>query len=275
MGVRGRHSERIAWRAISTDVTLATYDVGDRTIAPRTYPAFIVAVIDEGALDAARGDRAAPAGPGWVIVQSPFTVTAARASTARVRARAVMLGGAHLRALERAAPSLVDRELVWAPELAGAVDRVFSAPNDGRAGHEAVHALAARLAARLSHRMRREGGRARPEVRRARDHLLGRLAETTTLDALSEAADLSKFHLLREFRAAIGATPRAFQTLARLAQARALLGGGVASSRVAADTGFADQSHFTRTFRTFEGMTPTAYVAAVREGGGAPPLPLK
>jgi AraC-like DNA-binding protein len=52
--------------------------------------------------------------------------------------------------------------------------------------------------------------------------------------------------------------------LARLRQARTLLGEGVALSDAAAACGFADQSHLNRVFKRWMGVPPGRYRAQLR-----------
>jgi AraC-like DNA-binding protein len=75
-------------------------------------------------------------------------------------------------------------------------------------------------------------------------------------------AGLSRFELVRRFGAQIGLTPHAYQTNLRVARARALLAAGIPPAAVAAECGFADQPHLTRTFRRAVGVTPGRYAAA-------------
>lgn len=99
----------------------------------------------------------------------------------------------------------------------------------------------------------------RPAVRRARELIHERCAANITLDELSAAAGLSRFHLLRVFKNEVGLPPHAYQLQVRVARARTLLAGGMPAAAVAADLGFADQSHFTRHFRRVVGVTPGVY----------------
>jgi AraC-like DNA-binding protein len=105
----------------------------------------------------------------------------------------------------------------------------------------------------------------RPEhaaVRRARAHLAERWDERVALTDLSAAAGLSRFELVRQFRAHTGLTPHAFQLDLRIARARALLASGISAAEVAAACGFADQPHLTRTFKRAVGVTPGRYARA-------------
>jgi AraC-like DNA-binding protein len=110
--------------------------------------------------------------------------------------------------------------------------------------------------------------RTRPEhaaVRRARAHLRERWNEPVALAELSAVAGLSRFELIRRFRQQTGLTPHAFQTNVRIANARAMLRAGGSPARVAADCGFADQSHLTRTFKRTVGVPPGRFAIAERK----------
>jgi AraC-like DNA-binding protein len=84
-------------------------------------------------------------------------------------------------------------------------------------------------------------------------------ARAVSLADLSALAGLSRFHFLRSFRSATGLAPHAFQVQARLHLARRLILAGQPLAAVAAEAGFADQSHLTRLFVRSYGMTPGSY----------------
>ncbi len=113
--------------------------------------------------------------------------------------------------------------------------------------------------------------RLHPAVRRAREYLESHSGPRISLDELARAAFMSKFHLVRRFKAAMGVTPGQYQVLIRLARARTFLEQGLPVSRVAYETGFADQSHLTRAFRETYGVTPARFAAlAASDAGGTP-----
>ena len=92
------------------------------------------------------------------------------------------------------------------------------------------------------------------------DHIRRNLSRRILVEDLARIAGLSSLQLSRAFRREHARTPYAFVLEIRIAHAKALLGAGEAIADVAADAGFADQSHFTRHFRRVVGMTPREYL---------------
>ncbi len=103
------------------------------------------------------------------------------------------------------------------------------------------------------------GREERAAVRRAREYLMEAHASNVSLEDLAKLANLSPYHLHRVFTREVGMSPHAFQTQVRISRARVLLSEGKPLHQVAAETGFADQSHFTREFKRYVGLTPGAY----------------
>ena len=99
----------------------------------------------------------------------------------------------------------------------------------------------------------------RSRLLRARDFIWEYYAENVTLDELATITGLSRFHLLRAFAAEFGMPPHTYLNQVRLAKARKLIAAGIPLANVAAEAGFADQSHFTRHFRKTYSVTPAEY----------------
>lgn len=97
-------------------------------------------------------------------------------------------------------------------------------------------------------------------VRRVCNYLNESFAENVSLERLASIADLSPFHLARVFTKEIGVPPHIYQTQIRLRRALDLLALGKPISQVAVETGFYDQSHFTRAFKAKFGITPGQYL---------------
>ncbi|MCC8402863.1 AraC family transcriptional regulator [Paraburkholderia sp. MMS20-SJTN17] len=100
---------------------------------------------------------------------------------------------------------------------------------------------------------------ASPAIARVRDLLHARMDGNLGLDELAEAAGIDRFRLTRLFQRAFGASPHAYLVRLRLRAARRLLASGHTPAQVAAEVGFADQSHLGRWFRRAYRMTPAAY----------------
>lgn len=70
----------------------------------------------------------------------------------------------------------------------------------------------------------------------------------------------------RHFRFVLGITAKSLQQVLRAQRAVDLLRGGLPIADVAADLGFADQAHLTRSLKAFIGQTPAAIVRATKPG---------
>mgnify|MGYP003287379662 CR=1 FL=1 len=129
-------------------------------------------------------------------------------------------------------------------------------------------------------------GRAWPEtpplraswLRDVRDLLDEHVPEQPTLTELAEVVGVHPVHLARSFRREYGMTVARYARTLRLDwAAQRLIEGGCTLAEVAAAAGFADQSHFTRAFREYAGVTPGCYRALLRHegpGAGARPRPV-
>jgi AraC family transcriptional regulator len=80
-----------------------------------------------------------------------------------------------------------------------------------------------------------------------------------TITALANHVDIHPTHLARSFRHHYGETIGDAMREMRVDFSRRQLIAGVALKDIAVSAGFADQSHFTRTFRRLTGTTPAAF----------------
>jgi AraC family transcriptional regulator len=96
----------------------------------------------------------------------------------------------------------------------------------------------------------------------AEDLLRSASGECLRLGPLARAVDVHPAHLAREFRARHGISVGEYGRRLRLSTAAARL---ATTDRplveIASEAGFADQSHFTRLFRRYVGLTPARYRA--------------
>ena len=96
-------------------------------------------------------------------------------------------------------------------------------------------------------------------VQRVRDYIEAFFTQNLSLTELATLVQMKPLRLLRTFRKEMGLPPHAYLLQVRIHHAKAQLAQGRAIADVAVDTGFADQSHFTRHFKRFVGVTPGQY----------------
>ncbi|MGO4578716.1 AraC family transcriptional regulator [Cupriavidus sp. 2TAF22] len=86
-----------------------------------------------------------------------------------------------------------------------------------------------------------------------------RHAEPLPLAEMARSAGMSRYQLIRAFRAETGMTPHAYQLDLRINHARLLLQAGGAPADIAQMLGFSDQSHFQRAFKQRVALTPRGF----------------
>jgi AraC family transcriptional regulator len=109
-------------------------------------------------------------------------------------------------------------------------------------------------------------GRRRPLwLDEARDLLHATPGQNLRVGEVAEAIGVHPVHLTRTFRAHFGVSVGAYLRNLRLEQAAHALAGSTSTiADIAAQSGFYDQSHFTRTFKRKYGLTPHDYRRAAR-----------
>jgi transcriptional regulator of acetoin/glycerol metabolism/AraC-like DNA-binding protein len=109
------------------------------------------------------------------------------------------------------------------------------------------------------------GGLSGGAMRRVRDYIEAHLGETIDLPTLAGLAGSSVFHFARQFKQTTGLTPHSYLLTRRIEHARELLATTEHSiAEIAVMTGFADQSHFSRSFRRLAGMSPREFRWSLR-----------
>jgi len=104
------------------------------------------------------------------------------------------------------------------------------------------------------------GGLTPRALQRVRDYIEAHLAENIELQALADIAELSRFHFARMFKQSVGTPPHYYLMRRRLERAQKLLAESKLSiAQIALESGFSEQSHFSRRFRLFFGLTPRAF----------------
>jgi AraC family transcriptional regulator len=87
------------------------------------------------------------------------------------------------------------------------------------------------------------------------------LGKNFTIDELSRAIGISRFHFARLFRESTRESPMGYSLRMRIEHAKAmLLQSDRRMSEIAVTLGFVNQSHFTRTSRRITGISPRRYM---------------
>ena len=88
---------------------------------------------------------------------------------------------------------------------------------------------------------------------------LSNLTAPPSLDDLARRFSLRKETLIRTFKQDTGLTPGRFLSISRVEYAKARLRAGDGLADVGYQSGFADQSHFHKTFVSYTAATPRQY----------------
>jgi AraC-like DNA-binding protein len=100
-------------------------------------------------------------------------------------------------------------------------------------------------------------------VKEIKDYFHANLGRDVSLGELANIVHLNRSYLTRIFKKATGLPPHAYFLQLKLGEAKRRLVRGETISQVALETGFADQSHFSRAFKTAFGLTPAQYAKAI------------
>jgi AraC family transcriptional regulator len=98
------------------------------------------------------------------------------------------------------------------------------------------------------------------QMKRVIDCVQAQCAQPLSLEVLAQQTGYSPYHFARLFQCTTGETPHHFVLRQRIERAQRLLAEtALPLARIAGESGFANQSAFTRVFRRAVGMTPHAY----------------
>ena len=96
-------------------------------------------------------------------------------------------------------------------------------------------------------------------------HIIKSSEQFISLEDLAQQVGLSRYAIIRLFKANVGLTPHAFQINLKINQARAQLKQGIPLAELAANLGFSDQSHFHKAFKAHTGITPRQFQLAAAQ----------
>ena len=90
-------------------------------------------------------------------------------------------------------------------------------------------------------------------------HLKQNLTTSLDIDALCKLACMSRTKFFGQFKKTLGCTPKDFLYQLRLKQAAKMLTQGSKITEACFAAGYSNTSHFSRSFKTFYGMSPSQY----------------
>lgn len=239
--------------------------------APHLHDTYAIGVMESGAARCKARGRESTHAPGDLITIEPGEVhtgepLAAEGWSYRMlyipRELMMRVGGGHDRAPRFAATGTADRNL--SARLAR-VHALLEARADPL--HQEVALVDTLRAICERHAMRPELSAPSPAphtLRRVREYLDAHFAEAVCLADLAVVAEMSAFHLIRQFRRYYGVPPYRYMELVRVERAKLMLRSGARIAHVAFATGFSDQSHLTRQFKRVLGVTPGSYARSYR-----------
>jgi AraC-like DNA-binding protein len=236
-----------------------------------SHDSFVLAVVEAGAEGLRVGRARLVAHPGDVVLFSPGEVHDGWAQGGRgfsyraiYPSRDLVARAVGLPPAAPGVPSFRDN-VVTDPQLADGLRRAHGRLAGARDALDGQAALAPVLEL-LFDRYGADG----PDRRRvvagtaavARDLIDARVVEPVRLLDLARACDEPPLRVLRAFRAAYGLPPHRYQLQRRVQLAQGRLRAGADLAALAAELGFADQSHFTRVFKSVVGVPPGTYQRA-------------
>jgi len=128
-----------------------------------------------------------------------------------------------------------------------------------------MHALYWHLAGRYGNSCIRnfcKGGLTAWQLASAKELISENLAGDVCLAFIAQECGMSPTNFARAFKQSVGLPPHQWLLLRRVDVAKSLLQlGTMSTSEIALETGFSDQSHFTRVFSRLVGVTPQAWRA--------------
>jgi AraC-like DNA-binding protein len=236
-----------------------------------THDSFVLAVVEDGAEGLRVGGTRLVARPGDLVLLSPGEVHDGWAHDGRGFSYRAVYPSRDLVAravgLPLAAPGVpcFRDNVITDPKIADGLRRAhgwLAAAGNSLDGQAALASVLELLFDRY--------GAHDPNQRRvltgtaavARQLLDARLLEPVPLAELARACDETPLRVLRAFRAAYGLPPHRYQLQRRVQLAQGRLRAGADLAALAVDLGFADQSHFTRVFKSVVGVPPGAYQRA-------------
>lgn len=101
------------------------------------------------------------------------------------------------------------------------------------------------------------------KINEIKNYLNENYLDNIMLNDLATMAEVSKYNLIRQFEKCNGLSPHKYITNLRINNAKKLLRKNKNFVEIALESGFYDQSHFTKCFKEYTGVTPLEYKSCV------------
>jgi len=230
---------------------------------PHRHPAGVVSVMLEGGFETDIAGRLLRSDPGVAVVEPVEERHAHRVGTAGARTVTIEVPPEATEELLGKLRSVLDtprctfdgNALMLGSRLAAEIDAKDAA------APIAAEGLALELLAALArHEHTERGGRTPAWLRTVRDLVHDSIPDGVSINQAARAVGLHPVHVARVFHAVVGDSFGSYQRALRVRWAALeIAGSDEPLAGIALRAGFADQSHFTRVFRRFSGMTPRSY----------------
>ncbi|WP_192256426.1 AraC family transcriptional regulator [Mesorhizobium silamurunense] len=243
----------------------------DHAYALHTHPTWVFGVVVAGVEKLRIGRRQHLAPAGSIIIVNPEEPHDGEKGVAAGWAYRTCYPDAVLMAeiaedLELPGLPMFGEGIVLAADLARAFVRAHRLAGQALEQEAAMLAVLRELVSRFGDGKRRDrasgGGKTARRFRLYGELIAEDLAACFDLARLAAAAGVTRFQVIRDFHRAAGMTPGQYLRDRRIRAASTLIKTDMPLAEIAAATGFADQSHLTRVFKTIKGLSPGAWRAA-------------
>ena len=255
------HGDVLRWRRVGGLVLAeVAYEPGQRIQRHvHTHARFVLVL--EGALTEIRGEEVHTYGSSTLLFRRPDEPHAYIVSKAGATCLIVDVEAAWLDRAREHAPVLAESTAFRGGFILHLAHRLYG---EFRLRDEVsrlvIESIALGVLAEASRRVARTAERPAPGwLQQARALVERRFAEPLPLAAVAGQVGVHPVHLARTFRRIYQTTFAGYVRQVRIEFARRELAGPAALSEIAVAAGFCDQSHFSRSFKQYTGVTPAEY----------------
>ena len=92
-----------------------------------------------------------------------------------------------------------------------------------------------------------------------KEYLVDNFSQNISLEELSNLTTMNKYQLIKNFKKEYNLTPHQFLNLIKINKSKDFLSKGYSITDTALECGFFDQSHLSRYFKSYTGVSPNIY----------------